>query len=62
MAVRVDYDDGYGVPEDKKEAAKWYRKAAEQGLALAQTNLGGCDRVTQTGPCDWLVWRLLLCG
>jgi hypothetical protein len=20
------------------------------------------DRVTQTGPCDWLVWRLLLCG
>jgi|GEM_PF-5475664 hypothetical protein len=20
------------------------------------------DRVTQTGPCDLLVWRLLLCG
>ena len=40
MAVRVDYDDGYGVPEDKKEAAKWYRKAAEQGHALAQYDLG----------------------
>ena len=42
MAVRVAYDDGYGFPEDKKEAAKWYRKAAEQGLALAQTNPGVC--------------------
>jgi TPR repeat protein len=27
-------------PEDDAEAVKWYRKAAEQGLANAQFNLG----------------------
>ena len=25
------YYYGYGVPQDRVEAAKWYRKAAEQG-------------------------------
>ena len=34
------YDNGEGVPEDDREAVKWYRKAADQGLALAQYNLG----------------------
>jgi TPR repeat protein len=34
------YDDGRGVPQDYKEAVKWYRKAAEQGHAIAQVNLG----------------------
>ena len=34
------YDFGEGVPEDDKEAVKWYRKAAEQGDADAQNNLG----------------------
>ena len=34
------YDLGVGVPENKAEAARWYRLAAEQGNALAQTNLG----------------------
>ena len=34
------YDYGKGVLEDDKEAVKWYRKAAEQGLAGAQYNLG----------------------
>ena len=34
------YSQGKGVPQDYKEAAKWYRKAAEQGLAIAQLNLG----------------------
>jgi uncharacterized protein len=28
------------VPEDDAEAVKWYRKAAEQGYANAQFNLG----------------------
>ena len=36
----VMYDEGEGVPEDDKQAVKWYRLAAEQGLADAQTNLG----------------------
>ena len=34
------YDDGQGVPQDYKEAVKWYTLAAEQGHASAQTNLG----------------------
>jgi serine/threonine protein kinase/TPR repeat protein len=31
---------GDGVPQDDAEAVVWYRKAAEQGLAKAQKNLG----------------------
>jgi len=31
---------GQGVPQDNKSAVEWYRKAAEQGLAEAQRNLG----------------------
>ena len=31
---------GRGVPQDDKEAVKWYRLAAEQGQAQAQNNLG----------------------
>ncbi|MBU0909276.1 MAG: DnaJ domain-containing protein, partial [Proteobacteria bacterium] len=34
------YDQGQGIPQDYAEAAKWYRKAAEQGNAEAQVNLG----------------------
>ena len=34
------YHHGYGVIEDHKAAAKWYRLAAEQGIAEAQYNLG----------------------
>jgi TPR repeat protein len=34
------YDNGEGVPENDAEAVKWYRKAAEQGDAKAQNNLG----------------------
>lgn len=36
------YSEGNGVPQDKAEAAKWLRKAAEQGLADAQVLLGFC--------------------
>ena len=34
------YAKGKGVPEDDKEAVKWYNLAAEQGDADAQYNLG----------------------
>ena len=34
------YDRGAGVAEDDREAVKWYRRAAEQGDASAQLNLG----------------------
>jgi S1-C subfamily serine protease len=33
------YDNGLGVTQDYTEAAKWFRKAAEQGYALAQDHL-----------------------
>src|SRR5436305_1232433 len=31
---------GLGVPPDHVEAARWFRKAADQGNAFAQFNLG----------------------
>jgi TPR repeat protein len=31
---------GHGVPQDFAEAMKWYRKAAIQGHAMAQNDLG----------------------
>jgi TPR repeat protein len=34
------YQNGLGVAKNAKEAVKWYRKAAEQGDAGAQSNLG----------------------
>lgn len=34
------YAEGRGVPQDSKEAVKWYRKAAAQGDAGAQFSLG----------------------
>jgi TPR repeat protein len=36
----VCYRFGQGVPKNKAEAVKWYRRAAEQGYAKAQYNLG----------------------
>ena len=34
------YVDGQGVPQDDSQAFVWYTKAAEQGFAKAQFNLG----------------------
>ena len=34
------YDNGHGVRQDSAEALRWYHKAAEQGDAEAQYNLG----------------------
>jgi TPR repeat protein len=36
----VMYESGQGVLQDEKQAVDWYRKAAEQGYARAQLNLG----------------------
>jgi TPR repeat protein len=36
------YRDGEGVPQDHAQAVHRFRKAAEQGDAGAQFNLGGC--------------------
>ena len=40
VGVFGHYANGRGVPQDYAEAAKWYRKAADQGNAYAQSNLG----------------------
>ena len=34
------YDRGHGVPKDKHEALRWYRRAATQGDTFAQNSLG----------------------
>jgi TPR repeat protein len=34
------YDNGEGVPKDEKQAVAWYKKAADQGYAQAQLNIG----------------------
>ena len=40
--VTVSYEaEGRGVPQDEAEAVRWYRRAADQGHAAAQYNLGG---------------------
>lgn len=36
------YYNGNGVPQNKVEAVKWYRKAAEQGDDIAQCSMGLC--------------------
>jgi TPR repeat protein len=38
----VCFNNGRGAAKDPDEAVKWWRKAAEQGLAGAQFNLGEC--------------------
>ena len=47
------YRRGEGVPQNDAEAAKWWRRAAEQGHTKAQYNLGAmyakgrvCHRTT----------------
>ena len=41
-ALGVFYVHGEGVAQDYVEAAKWFRKAADQGFARAQHDLGLC--------------------
>ena len=42
VELGLRYEKGEGVAKDQAEAAKWYRKAAEQNYARAQNNLGVC--------------------
>src|SRR6266576_132424 len=47
------YDKGEGVVKNHAEAAKWYRKAAEQNYVDAQFNLGMCYEEADAGTEDW---------
>ena len=44
------YYNGYGTPAEDKEAFRWYRIAADQGYAAAQSKLGGCIPTEETCP------------
>jgi uncharacterized protein len=46
------YYNGWGVPKDYVEAAKWYRLAAERGEARAQFLLGTMYTLSQGVPVD----------
>jgi clan AA aspartic protease (TIGR02281 family) len=46
------YEVGDGVPQDYKLAVKWYRLAADQGNASAQTNLGFMYEIGKGVPQD----------
>lgn len=47
------YSIGQGIPQDYKEAMKWFRKAAEQGYADAQAVLGLMYVIGQGVPQDY---------
>ncbi|MDP7426549.1 MAG: tetratricopeptide repeat protein, partial [Rhodospirillales bacterium] len=47
------YAEGEGVPQDYKTAVKWYRLAAEQGFAVAQSKLGWMYAEGQGVPQDY---------
>ena len=48
----VMYTNGEGVTQDYVEAVRWYRKAAEQGYAIAQHNLGVMYAIGEGVPED----------
>ncbi len=47
------YTKGYGVPQDYVQAIQWFRKAADQGFAAAQYNLGSLYYKGQGVPQDY---------
>ena len=53
LANTYDFGD-HDVPQDYKEAVRWYRAAAEQGLAAAQNNLGAMYDEGQGVPQDYI--------
>jgi len=48
------YEKGQGVPQNYAEARQWNRRAAEQGDAIAQHNLGSVYLKGQGGPQDFV--------
>jgi hypothetical protein len=47
------YVTGHGVPQDYALAMTWYRKAADQGEAIAQMNLGKMYHSGHGAPQDY---------
>ena len=44
------YERGLAVPQDYTQAAVWYRKAADQGLEVAQKHLDELNAKRQGRP------------
>jgi TPR repeat protein len=42
LALAVDYLTGHGVPQDLRQAAYWYERAAGHGDPVAQNQIGYC--------------------
>lgn len=58
----VMYELGHGVPASAAQAAAWYRKAANQGYAIAMLNLSTVIAQHARGPGDLIpayTWLLL---
>jgi len=51
-------NNGQGVPQNYEEAVKWFRKAAEQGLAHGQHNLGVMYQYGQGVPQDYVLAQM----
>ena len=49
------YQNGRAVPKNYREAANWYRKAALQGYAKAQHNLGNLYVIGQGVPKNYVM-------
>ena len=49
------------MAKDHVEAVKWYRKAAEQNVAVAQNNLGDCYYNGEGVAKDWVEAYQWLC-
>lgn len=61
----VFYATGQGVTKNYAEAAKWFRKAAEQNFAKAQSHLGLSYAEREGVPKDYVEgyrWVLLAAG
>lgn len=51
--LNLKYEDCVGVPKEAVEAAQWFRRAADQGLAMAQNRLGFMYANGQGVPQDY---------
>jgi TPR repeat protein len=54
LDIGILYFSGNAVPQDRVEAAKWFKLAAEQGSSGAQTDLGIIYATGNGGPKDLL--------
>jgi TPR repeat protein len=54
------YHNSQGVPQDYAEAARWFRKAADQGNSLSQFTLGVMYNVGQSVPQDYVMAHMWL--